>query len=92
MRKSSWQNLKTGDWIKYGKHGTPRKILKASRHDGKTGCITLKQIGYSYLGNPKAGRTVVYVSCDCRMFNKILSKKIWRKKKFALIVGQKKKK
>jgi hypothetical protein len=71
MTQKEWYKLKKGDWVKIGEKGTPRKILKASNYDGRTGCITLKQIGYSYLGNPKAGKTVVYVSCDCKMFNKI---------------------
>jgi len=71
MTQKEWRKLKTGDWIKFGENGRPRKILKATKHDGKTGCVTLRQIGYSYLGRPNGKRTVVYVTCDCRMFIKI---------------------
>lgn len=76
MTKSQWENLKAGQWIKFGEKGTPRQILSISTYNGKTGAITLKQIGYSYLDKwrkdwPEARRVVTYVSCDCRNFTKI---------------------
>jgi len=76
MKQKTWQKLEKGDWIKYRKNGTPRKILSITKHDGKTGCITLRQIGYSYLGYPDGRRTTVYVTCDCNNFIKVNRKEV----------------
>lgn len=61
MRAKTFQRLRAGDLIRTRRNGTTREILRCGKYT-----ITLKQIGYSYLGHPKPNGTVTYCVGDCK--------------------------
>jgi ABC-type metal ion transport system substrate-binding protein len=63
MKKEQWEKLEQGMFV-FSKSGTKREILKVSKINGKTKCITLKAVRKTTYGEPNT----VLCQNDCHAY------------------------